>query len=59
MKIIEQINEKDPQGKWMEYEPRPRSNAAAQALISRLRRYAINDKSSISEMKYRIRTINA
>lgn len=55
MKIIEQKNEKDPEGKWLEYEPRPRSDTAAKALISRLRRHAEQDRSNMS---YRIKTIN-
>jgi len=58
MKIIEEINNKDPEGKWIEYEPRPRSADAARATISKLRRIAAQDKSTIEDMCYRIRSIN-
>ena len=58
MKIIEEINNEDPQGNWTEYEPRPRTDQAAKNLIARLRRHAKKDKSSISDMRYRIKTIN-
>lgn len=58
MKIIEEINNKDPEGNWTEYEPRPRTKQAALNLIARLRRHAAIDRSSISDMKYRIRNIN-
>ena len=58
MKTIEEINNKDPQGNWTEYEPRPRTDQAALNVIARLRRQAIKNKSSISDMRYRIKTIN-
>ena len=58
MKIIEQRNEKDPKGKWCEYEPRPTSEVKAKTLIKQLRRHADKDKSIIEEMLYRLRTIN-
>ena len=58
MEIIEQRNEKDPEGKWCEYEPRPRSDAAAKVTIARLRRHADKDRSIIEDMVYRLRTIN-
>jgi len=58
MLIIEEINNRDPQGDWREYEPRPHSDAAAKATIARLRRHAAQDKSITQDVCYRIRTIN-
>ena len=58
MKIIEEKNMRDPNGKWLEYEPRPRSNAAAKVTIAKLRRHALKDLSIISHIQYRLQTIN-
>ena len=58
MKIIEEINNMDPEGNWTEYEPRPRSDSGARNTIANLRRHAAQDKSTIEDMRYRIRTIN-
>ena len=59
MKIIEEKNNQDPQGKFVEYEPRPRNKANAITTIRQLRKQAKQDKSIIQNMVYRLRTINS
>ena len=57
MKIIEEKNNRDPQGAWHEHS-RPHTTNAARVTIARLRRWAVKDQSTISDMIYRIRTIS-